>query len=361
MKVLHCIPTMAGGGAERQLAYLAQGLVSLGVETHVALTRGGENHERLQRSGAQLHEIHLGSNHSPALPLAVNRLIRQIKPDVVQTWLTQMDIVGGAAALWNRVPWVVTERNSAARYSTGIKDRIRLHLGARASALVANSATGLNYWMPHLSPKATPRVIANGLPVDEIQKAPDLDPSESPAGPEEKLILFAGRFHEAKNVAGLVAALQLLREHMPFKAVLFGQGPEQKTIEKQIEAAGLDRQVLLRGYSHCLWSWMKRADVFVSASFSEGHPNTVMEAMAARCPLVVSDIPEHREFLDASLARLVDPQAPAALARALSEVLTDRPAAGARAEGAARRAARWSVESMSREYLQLYEQRLSSQ
>jgi glycosyltransferase involved in cell wall biosynthesis len=360
MKVFHCIPSMAGGGAERQLAYLARGLVSLGVETHVALTTGGENQERLRRSGAVVHEIPVANNHSPALPLALHRRIRQVRPAIVQTWLTQMDIVGGAAALWNGVPWIMTERNSAGRYTGRLKDRIRLRLGRRAAALVANSATGLEYWNPHLKSSAGRRVIANGLPVDEIISTPPIAPADSPAGPGEKLIVFAGRLHSAKNVHGLISALRLLNEQTRFKAVLFGQGPERENLTAQIAREGLSQQVQLQGYSAQLWSWMKRADVFVSVSFSEGLPNTVMEAMASRCPLVVSDIPEHREFLDESLARLVDPSQPEAIARALGASLGDKEGSLRRAEASAQRASQWSVESMSKQYLELYGQCLNS-
>ena len=344
---------MAGGGAERQLAYLAGGLVSLGVETHVALIRKGENYERLLQSGAVVHDLRISNNHSPALLFNLHRLIRKIRPAVIQTWLTQMDIVGGTAALWNRVPWILTERNSAQHYGRGVKDRLRVWLGSRASALVANSATGVAYWEPHLR-TATPRlVIANGVPVNEVAAAAELPLAESPATGPEKLILFAGRFHPAKNIGGLIAALRILRRQIPCKAVLCGQGPEQSAIEAQLASAGLADVVTLKGYQTNLWSWMKRADLFVSISFSEGRPNTVLEAMAARCPLVVSDIPEHREFLDATLGLLVDPTDPLTVSRALAECLQNTEASRQRVNAAAQRAAQWSIDGMSQQYLKL--------
>jgi glycosyltransferase involved in cell wall biosynthesis len=352
MKVLHCIPSMAGGGAERQLSYLAGGLVKLGVETHVALTRQGENYERLVRSGAVIHHIPVSNNHSPALLCALHHLIRKVRPAVIQTWLTQMDIVGGIAALWHHVPWIVTERNSAERYGKGLKDRLRLWLGSRASALVSNSATGLAFWEHHFAATAR-HVIGNGLPVEEIEAATVLPAAESPGNCREKLILFAGRYHPAKNLDGLIAALRLLRSQIPFKAVLCGQGPEKQALERKIVSAGLADVVLLKGYQANLWSWMKRADLFVSVSFSEGHPNTVLEAMVARCPLVVSDIPEHREFLDPTLGLLVDPADPGAISRAVADSLRDPAGARERANAAAQRATRWSIEAMSQQYLKV--------
>jgi glycosyltransferase involved in cell wall biosynthesis len=356
MKVLQCIPSMAGGGAERQLSYLCQGLTRLGIETHVALTRRGENFERLRRSGAVIHELSVRSNHSPALPVALHRLMRRLRPQVVQTWLTQMDIVGGALARWHGVPWVATERNSAARYGRGFKDRLRLRLGRQAAALVANSTTGTAYWAPHLHPPTRLQVIPNGLPVDEIIAAPALRPAQLGTNPSEKLILFAGRLHAAKNVDGLIAALAQVRQRITFRAVLCGQGPEQPKLERLIAEYHLEGSVCLQGYAADLWSWMKSADAFVSVSFSEGQPNTVMEAMAAQCPLVVSDIPEHREFLDSTRARLVDPTNPAAMAEALVECLQNRALADERARAARQVADQWSVEATARQYRDLYEQ-----
>jgi glycosyltransferase involved in cell wall biosynthesis len=345
---------MGGGGAERQLAYLAAGLVSADVDTHVALTRGGENGERLSRSGAVVHEIAIRHNRSPKLPVAMHRLIRDLRPTIVHTWLTQMDIAGGAAAVVNVVPWIITENNSPDGYSGRPTDRIRLLLGRRAAALVANSATGMRYWDQHLSPCTERHVIANGLPLDEIKSCPAVNPLELPLRTGEKLILFAGRLRSSKNVHNLVAALRLLRGRARFKAVLCGQGPLREQLEHFIRSAGMAEQILLKGYAHDLWSWMKRADVFVSVSFREGQPNTVMEAMAAGCPLVASDIAGHREILDESVSRLVDPSDPSRIAEVLAEVLHGDSGCRTRKEAAALRAEQWSVEVMVRRYLALY-------
>src|SRR6185312_13629982 len=85
------------------------------------------------------------------------------------------------------------------------------------------------------------------------------------------------------------------------------------------------------------WGHLLTAEVFASTSRVEGQPNTVLEAMAAGCPLVVTDLPAHREILDERSARFVPPDDPAALARALREVLADRVSARERARIASTR------------------------
>src|SRR5688572_15189165 len=150
MRILHCIPSMAGGGAERQLGYLAKGLVTRGVETHVVFRGRGENFARLEASGAVLHEISCSGNHSPRFPLALHRLVRRLQPDLIQTWLTQMDIMGGAAALLNDVPWILSERNSARSYPSSWTNRLRASVGRRMAALVSTSQAACDYWRERL-------------------------------------------------------------------------------------------------------------------------------------------------------------------------------------------------------------------
>ena len=99
---------------------------------------------------------------------------------------------------------------------------------------------------------------------------------------------------------------------------------------------------------------MKAADAFVSVSYLEGQPNAVMEAMACGCPLVVSDIPMHREFLDEETALLVDPDDADAIARAIEAVLSDPEAARRRSEKARELAAQWSISEMAQQYDRVY-------
>ena len=55
MRILHLIDSLGGGGAERQLAYLAGGLVARGHEVHVLSLDGGPHRQRLVEKGAVLH------------------------------------------------------------------------------------------------------------------------------------------------------------------------------------------------------------------------------------------------------------------------------------------------------------------
>src|SRR5438132_4429261 len=116
----------------------------------------------------------------------------------------------------------------------------------------------------------------------------------------------------------------------------------------------MDDRVQLPGYIPDIWRWMKRASMLVSVGFFEGRPNAVLEAMACGCPLVVSDIPAHREFLDENSALLVKPHEPVAMAEALRDVLAYPQDAARRAQVAQGEVARWSTPVIACQYARVY-------
>jgi glycosyltransferase involved in cell wall biosynthesis len=354
MRIMYCIPTLECGGAERQLAGLAVELARLGHEAHVVFSRGGVSLDTLKAGGVTTHEVGAGGNHDPEIFFRLVGLIREIKPDLVQTALTQMDVLGGAAALLTRTPWVLQERSSAPHYVAGWKNRLRSRLGARADAIVSNSAEGVDYWHSQGATRVPLHVIPNGIPLDEIEDAGPEGADGLGLSGTRKLVLYAGRMDGGKNVGNLIAALAQIADDVPFSAVLCGDGPLRPSLEQLAGELGIRDRLVFPGYVENPWALMKRADVFAFVSRFEGSPCVVMEAMACGCPLVVSDIPSHREILDDRSACFVNPEEPAEIAAAVKSTLSSGEAALARAASARARVAGLSFETMARRYEQLY-------
>ena len=353
---MHLIPNFTGGGAERQLALLAPELCRLGVEVHVAFGQSGVNSdanlERISNSDVKHHRIPSRTNYDPMILLRILGVIRSVRPDLVQTWILQMDVLGGLSAMLAGVPFVLSERSSTLMYPRIWKYWLRTQVGRRASSIVANSEGGAAYWKPWATQIA---VIRNGLSLDLIRNASPADPAALGFPTGARVILFAGRFSAEKNIDVLVQALdKVLVERTDCIALLFGAGELRSSIQSRVGMARARDRMRLLGYTNELWCWMRRASAFVSISKFEGNPNAVLEAMAIGCPLVVSDIPQHREILDDSAALLCNPNSVEDVAAAIRKALSDPAAAAARAEVARRRSADWSVEEAARQYLQLY-------
>jgi glycosyltransferase involved in cell wall biosynthesis len=345
---------MNGGGAERQLAYLAGALRALDWDVHVALLAGGPNLERLRVSGAEIHRLRARHNYDPTILGQLIRVVKRVQPDVVETWMTQMDILGGLAAKVTRVPWILRERGSERAYPASAKHRCRVIMARGASAVISNSQGGDRYWERRLPGRVQRYVVANALPLEEIDAALPVSIEESGIGPGERLVLYVGRLLPGKNVEVLVSALRLVVAEPRVMAVLCGEGPQRPSLLQSIDRSGLAGRVRLAGYVPNVWAWLKRADAFVSISLAEGQPNTVMEAMAAGCPVIASDIPAHREFLDEESAVLVKPDVPEAVAEAITGVLAAHDASARRSARARATATAWSIAAVGRRHADIY-------
>jgi N-acetylglucosaminyldiphosphoundecaprenol N-acetyl-beta-D-mannosaminyltransferase len=165
------------------------------------------------------------------------------------------------------------------------------------------------------------KVIHNGV------EPPPAGLPDCPAAPDRRYhILSVGRLSPAKNQALL---LEVIR-HMPdVGLVIAGEGELREELEAQVQRLDLHPQVRLTGEVErpVVWSLLAQADVFVLPSRYEGIPLALIEAMAARKPVIATDIPASREVLtmsDGALAGILVPQDDAgALARELRALLSD--------------------------------------
>ena len=348
LRVLHCIASMGGGGAERQLAYLSLGLVRLGWDVQVALTRGGPNLDALCTSGSAIHYLSRGA---ASMFRQLTQIIRSGRPDVVQTWLPKMDIVGGLAARISGARWVLSERSSGGLYPVTARNTARAWLGAGADAIIANSARGLEYWRTRVRDPQRLRVIPNAVPLPDgpIGTAADIEKLGIPG--HHRVLLYVGRLDNEKNALTLMRGFELvLRSSADVTAVICGDGPLKERIASAVQQTALGNRILLPGYVHEVWPWMKRADVFANMSLCEGRPNAVLEAMGCGCPLAVSDIPEHRELLDCRSAVFADPTSPESIAEAIWAVLRHPLAAAERAARAQATVQNWSIDFVAGQY-----------
>ena len=350
-RVLHCIPTMGGGGAERQFTYVVTELVRTGWQVDVALWEGGANLERLEASGARIHWLKGLHQFDPRITWQLLRLVGRIRPNIVQTWTGPMDIAGGLACRVRSVPWLISERAASAwgpEWMGYGRSRLRLAVARGASGVVCNSASAARTWGPYL-PKRTPcRVIRNALPIAEIQQV------ASAARSGSKEIVAVGRFSSEKNWNVLVDAMPHVLRRVCASVAFYGIGREKAQVEQRIRRHGLLDRIALPGYVDDAWARMKSADVCVNISRVEGCPNVVIEAMACGCPLVVSDIPPHRELLDADTAIIVDRNNPHALADAIVRVLVEPEKSRRRARRAQALVEQWTPSFVGGQYAELY-------
>ncbi len=156
----------------------------------------------------------------------------------------------------------------------------------------------------------------------------------------DRRLVFVGRLAAVKGVPVLLEALARLRgTDGEVTLTLVGDGPERGWIEERIQALGLEGAVTITGYLSQaeVAGELAKADVFVLASFAEGVPVVLMEAMATGLPVVTTRIAGIPELVEDGVSGFVVPPGDAATLASRLATLIDDPERAA-AMGAAGRA-----------------------
>ena len=358
--IVHAIPSLVGGGAERQICYLARAQVDLGYDVHVVFLHRGPNMTRLRASGAHVHQLFAATNYDPILVLQFAAILNKVKPIAVQTWLRQMDILGGMAAMSSKTPWILTERSSAAAYPKSIKHDFRAYLAHHASAIIGNSAAGIEYWRIDQECAEIPcEFIRNIVPTEEILSVPALKSlSGQLLDNDDELILFAGRFTDTRSIDTLTdACLDVLKQRPKCHVLLIGDGPERAAAVRKVHEHGLLERFGLPGHmtAEQVWSAMRRATVFVFLSAFEGQPNSVLEATVSGCALVLSNIREHYDLVGPRGAFFVERNDTRAVTASILNCLDDRESAKLRTRNAVSFASPFTEREAALAYRAMYE------
>jgi glycosyltransferase involved in cell wall biosynthesis len=322
LKILHCISTFATGGAERQLSLLAPQQARLGDEVDVVFLGEGPNLRPIVESGVPTHRIAAHTYRDPRLLLGLERVMSRVRPDIVHTWLLQMDVAAGAVALRRGIPWVLAERSCRAAYEPlSVRRRLRFAMGKFADGVIANSEAGQSMWAGYLRSQFDAYFVPNAVAVDEILTEPATSRSDLRVEGTRPIVLVAGRLALEKNVLFLVEVAETVCARSNAVFLVCGEGPLESEISAAVTQRRLSDGFRLLGNRTDVWGIMKTADLFVNASLFEGQPNAVLEAVVCRCPLVVSDIPAHRRLLPPTSARFANLGSSADFATAILEVL----------------------------------------
>jgi glycosyltransferase involved in cell wall biosynthesis len=205
-------------------------------------------------------------------------------------------------------------------------------------------------------------VVRNGIELSRFDRRA-AGPLAGPVPDARPLVAVVANLWPVKGHRVLLESIARVRRRFPDAVfALVGDGPERPALERRAAELGIGSAVAFLGTRYDVPAILARADAACLPSFAEGLPNAVMEAMAARLPVVATSVGGAPELVEHGVGGyLVPPGDPDALAAALIALLRDP--AGARAMGArgrARAASALSLASMQRGYLDLYRQLLAN-
>ncbi len=106
-----------------------------------------------------------------------------------------------------------------------------------------------------------------------------------------KYFIFIGRFSNEKNPQILINAFRKLKNHN-IGLIMLGNGPLWDSLVKD-----KNEMIILPGFKTNVYDYLVASDYYISASDVEGLANTLLESMTVGLPMLLSDIPSHREVL----------------------------------------------------------------
>jgi starch synthase (maltosyl-transferring) len=277
------------GGAERALTTLAARLKPARWRVGVfGLGGPGRLAEVVRQAGVPCDCLGVSRRNPLQAVVRLARRLRRFAPDLVQSFLFHANLASRLAAPWAGRPWVVGGLRVAERQRRWhlVLDRLTERLAA-GSVCVSRGVLRFSRDVAALDP-ARLIVIPNGIDPAPYDAAEPVPRAAIGVPDDAHLAVSVGRLDPQKGLPDLLAAAEWVIARRPgWYLVLAGDGADRDWLLGQLaERPALRDRVRWLGHRDDVPGLLKSADVLVHASRWEGMPNAVLEAMAARRPVV---------------------------------------------------------------------------
>ncbi len=350
IRIMHCIHSLSGGGAEKQLRILAEESAQQAMVAGIFCVNDTGNDIRDPR--VRIYRGKYSNKYNLNIFGSLSAAIDDFTPDVLHVWLpASVSIPAMCLALKNRLPCLFSYRVAMFFARPIAASEYLLALVAASRIVTNNCVTQSNAAYRFLYRVKRGVHIRNAVPsLAEYQKAEISQPADG-----SWRVLFVGRITKQKNWSCLLRALPWIDASCRVRVIVSGDGEERTQFLALVEELNLTGQVQYLGYQQHVYPIMRSCDMLVLPSWFEGMPNVLLEALQIGLPAIVSDIPAHRDIVgQKDCALLFDPSDPKQLADRISFICRNPTAAQKLADKGRAVAASYLPEKMTREYYELY-------
>ena len=330
MKIVHIITGLGNGGAENTLYKICK-YDNLNDHSVISLKSPEKYYLLLKKLGIKVYCLDLRI-YSIIKFIYLIKLLRCLKPDVVQTWLVHGDFVGGIAARLagvKNIIWNVRYSNlefGKAKLGTILIIKILAKFSLLIPKLIIvvsksakKTCIELGYDIKKLY------LITNGYDLS-ILKPFKIQKIRSKYNIKKQIPLLGkiARYDTKKDHLNLLEALNLInKKNIKFHCIFVGADINKNNISlvSQIKKFRLSNCTELLGQKNNVAEIMNEIDLLVqSSSYGEGFPNVIAEAMACGTPCVVTNVGD-AAFIVGKTGWIVPPKNPKRLALAIEKAL----------------------------------------
>lgn len=377
-KILFVIPSLDVGGTERHLTALAQELVDFGWRPVIyCIYRKGLVSEGLSEHGINVVGPPIDVPRVPVwrphalgtLALSAARLFRlmaQQRPTIIHFFLPAAYLIGGPLSLLLPIRARIMSRRSLNNYQKRwpVARWIEPFLHKRMSVIVPNSQAAARQLIDvEGCSEEKIKVIYNGVDMERY-KASGNSPRRKA---RETLGLNQSAFVAVsianlipyKGHADLIRAYSIAQDNLPKGWQLLCVGRDDGLLEelkRLVSSQGLSAHIAFKGPKTDIVNVLHAADIGLLCSHEEGFSNSILEGMAARLPMIVTDVGGNPEaVLHRKTGLVVPPKDPVALSKAIT-LLASEPERARRmgAAGQHRAQKKFAIQRCINEYHTLY-------
>ena len=337
--VLYLLETGGPGGAERMLLDLAENL-GPGWEPVVGVMKAGWLQSQAALAGIPCAMVR--GNGLGDLDV-LERLLETVETheiDVIHAHEFYMSTIGALVSVVTGIPLVVTVHGKS-YYPDKLRRRVACRMVAAGAATVVAVSQDLRSFFCRTTGTSLDRVrvIYNGIDLrDSRHRLRNVELLDSVGIPRQAQIVgTVGSLYPVKGHLDLIrAARTIVMQRPTTHVVILGRGTLYDALTAEAEALGIRDRIHLLGYRQDVKEWLGAMDVFTMPSLSEGLPLSLLEAMAAGLPPVVTEVGGMPEVVrDRETGFIVPPRNVESLANRIS-LLLGNPALATRMGVAAR-------------------------
>lgn len=330
MRVIHCFRAPVGG-LFRHVCDLVEQQFEQGLKVGIvcdSLSGGEHAAGELTRLAPNctlgIHRLPMRRTFGLADALALrdmSRIIQRYKPDLIHGHGAKGGAYGRLLAKMRRTKTIYTPHGGSLHYTVGSTtglfyltlERILKRL---TDGLILVSRYSAETYQRKIGDIRCPyRVIHNGLGENEFKSL-----AASGGG---RTFVFVGELRLLKGVDVLLQALSMVETQRKISLLIFGAGPDADLFKQRTKQLGLSQRVTFLPPIFPARKAFANAACVVVPSLAESFPYIVLEALASNVPVVATQVGGIPEIFGPFADRLIPPNEPASLARAMQQVLID--------------------------------------
>lgn len=300
MRVLHVINTLKTGGAENLLTQLAPALRAKGVEVEVALfvELNTEFEKQLKTQNIKIHSFFKsGSSYNFFSIPRLRKLLPQF--DLIHSHNTSPQFFTRIANLGIKKPLITTEHGGSNRRRNSNLFKVLDNWMYRGyKKIVCISSKTESAFRDYYGDNDKILTINNGIDVPKFNKAKPSDDILALKQNGEKLLAMVAGFRWEKDQPTVIKSLHFLPSN--FHLLLVGDGYRKTEFKDLVRNEGLESRVHFLGLRNDIPKILKACDYVILSSKFEGLSLSSLEGMAAKKPVIASDVDGLREVVKGS-------------------------------------------------------------